>query len=133
MTYKAIKINGVKKDLHRVIAEKMIGRPLLFNEVVHHIDGDKLNNRQENLEIMSRSDHSRMHMTGNIRSAETKEKLHKIGIKQRTRAKISIQQAKDAKEMLRNNFSCKEISILCDIPRGNVSKIKRGKIWAWVE
>lgn len=32
------------KLAHRVIAEQMLGRPLLAQEVVHHIDGDPMNN-----------------------------------------------------------------------------------------
>lgn len=47
--------------LHRLVAEQMLGRPLLASEVVHHRDGDKTNNAPENLEVMSRSDHLRLH------------------------------------------------------------------------
>lgn len=37
------------KLVHRTIMEKVIGRPLTSKEVVHHIDGDKLNNSPSNL------------------------------------------------------------------------------------
>lgn len=47
---------------HRVIAAEMIGRPLRPGEVVHHLDGDKLNNFPENLEVLpSQSIHVRQH------------------------------------------------------------------------
>ena len=49
------------KHEHRVIAEKKYGRKIKQNEVVHHIDGDKHNNSEENLVIMTRGAHSALH------------------------------------------------------------------------
>lgn len=46
---------------HRVVAEKMIGRPLLKGEIVHHIDGNKHNNDPANLLVMMQADHMRLH------------------------------------------------------------------------
>lgn len=47
---------------HRVVAEEKFGRRLLQGEIVHHINGDKSDNRPENLEIMTNSKHSTMHL-----------------------------------------------------------------------
>ena len=46
---------------HRYVMSEHLGRPLRKSEVVHHIDGDKLNNRIENLELMNRSSHMKLH------------------------------------------------------------------------
>lgn len=46
---------------HRVVAEKKIGRKLQKGEVVHHIDGDKTNNHPDNLQVMTDSEHARLH------------------------------------------------------------------------
>ena len=54
------KING--RHAHRVIAEQMIGRPLEQGEVVHHRDGDILNNDPSNLEVLpSQAEHMERH------------------------------------------------------------------------
>lgn len=42
--------------------EQVLGRPLLRNEVVHHKDGNGLNNAPENLELMNQTDHVREHL-----------------------------------------------------------------------
>lgn len=49
------------KTEHRSIAEKLLGRKLLNNEVIHHIDHDPRNNSVDNLMLMSNSDHVRLH------------------------------------------------------------------------
>lgn len=36
---------------HRLVMARMIGRPLLPDETVHHIDGDRLNNDPSNLQL----------------------------------------------------------------------------------
>jgi len=47
--------------LHRLIAEQALGRKLTPGEIVHHKDENKLNNNLNNLEILSRSDHMKIH------------------------------------------------------------------------
>jgi hypothetical protein len=93
-TYKGIKVNGVKRDEHRVIMEKHIGRKLGRDEIVHHLNGDKRDNRLDNLQIVTRAEHGRMHQTGRILSAETRQKLCEVrkGIPHRYCRKLSDEQ-----------------------------------------
>lgn len=46
---------------HRLVMERELGRYLTADEVVHHRNGDTLDNRPENLEVMSQSEHARLH------------------------------------------------------------------------
>ena len=46
---------------HRLVMEEKIGRLLLPCEDVHHEDGNKQNNLPENLELTTRSEHTRLH------------------------------------------------------------------------
>lgn len=49
---------------HRVVAERMLGRPLLRGEIVHHIDRNKRNNDPSNLKVMTQAEHMREHGIG---------------------------------------------------------------------
>ena len=48
--------------VHRYIAGKILGHPLGKNQIVHHINGNKLDNRRSNLKIESLEDHTRNHV-----------------------------------------------------------------------
>ena len=49
--YRVLNISGKQYKEHRLVMERVIGRPLCAHENVHHIDGDKLNNDPSNLEL----------------------------------------------------------------------------------
>ena len=48
---------------HRLVMAEHIGRPLTRDEHIHHLNGNVQDNRVDNLEIVSRSQHRIMHAT----------------------------------------------------------------------
>ncbi len=63
--YKVISRKGRTNLLeHRVVAAEKIGRALLPGEVVHHIDGNRLNNHPDNLVVMTKHEHDNIPREG---------------------------------------------------------------------
>ena len=62
--YRYVSRGGRKIALHRLIVEEREGRRLSSNEVVHHVDRNPLNNDPDNLVVLSRAEHQRLHTSG---------------------------------------------------------------------
>jgi hypothetical protein len=79
--------------LHRLVMERFLRRYLTSTEVVHHINGDKQDNRLDNLEITTASAHATHHgrksRLGKFRcpvcSGEFTRALHQTHLKRATR------------------------------------------------
>jgi hypothetical protein len=59
------------RAVHVAIMEARLGRPLKDDECVHHIDGAKLNNAENNLALMTRAAHSRLHRREEMLSGQS--------------------------------------------------------------
>lgn len=46
---------------HRQVVEKSLGKKLGTREVIHHIDGDKANNKLSNLLVTTPEEHTKIH------------------------------------------------------------------------
>lgn len=60
--------------VHRLVYEAFHG-PIPFGLTVDHIDSEKLNNRLENLQLLTREENTRKGNIGKKKSEETKKKI----------------------------------------------------------
>jgi hypothetical protein len=69
--------------------EQMLGRALRPGEQVHHKNGDPLDNRPENLEVLSSADHMRLHkqLYPDIKSCEWCGMRYRCNPRKRSRQK----------------------------------------------
>jgi len=73
--YLRTRINGKEVRLHRYVMEQHLRRKLLPTEIIHHKNGVRIDNRIENMEIVTRAQHRAIHNYGSHHSEATKEKL----------------------------------------------------------
>lgn len=53
--YRKVSVNGKTRSEHTIVVEARVGRKLLSHEQVHHKNGQKTDNRSDNLELWSKS------------------------------------------------------------------------------
>jgi hypothetical protein len=61
--YVVINVAGKQVREHRFIMEQHLGRKLTKNEHVHHINGNPQDNRLENLQVLSNSEHQKLELS----------------------------------------------------------------------
>jgi len=62
ISHRGYRFLGAKRE-HQLIMENYLKRKLLRGEVIHHIDSNKLNNQLDNLKLMNRSEHMKLHIS----------------------------------------------------------------------
>lgn len=79
--------------VHTVIMEEHIGRHIRKGECVHHINGNRTDNRIENLQLLTIGEHTKLHNPSNSGS----RKMTAPG-ERSPRAKLTIEQVREIRE-----------------------------------
>lgn len=132
--YKKIRLSKSEvRDEHRVIMERHLSRRLSFNEVVHHKNGDKRDNRLENLEVMSRSEHMDEHRADIGKRTWTREDREEYSRKfsgdKHPQSKITKEIGLEIQRRLRAGEKQRILAVEFGISETVVSHINTGIHW----
>lgn len=117
--------NQIRKaeKIHRLVAEAFIENPLNLTDV-NHIDGNKLNNRIDNLEWSSRSD--------NMKHGFKTGLINNTGILHGNN-KYSEDQIRQVKQLIGQELASIQIEKLTNVKASTVNAIRKGLQWIHIK
>lgn len=133
--YKKIRLpdGGGVIDEHRYLMQEHLGRLLTADEIVHHKDENKLNNVIENLEVMSRADHLKLHRPAHDKrkwTHEERQAYSKMHSRERhPMSKVTPQIALEIKELIASGWKNVRIAERFGLSRCLISQIRHGHRW----
>lgn len=115
--YLCVKMNNKLVSIHRLVGELFIPNPNNKKEI-NHIDGNKHNNKVENLEWVTPKEniHHKIH------SLDKEHRGSKNGM-----AKLTLEQVDKIKVLYKAGYTQKRLGEMFGITQGKISKVVNGK------
>lgn len=120
--YPAVSIHEQKIHVHRLLMRYWTRDDIPKGYIVHHINGNKLDNRRENLQVISEVEHGSLHNKGKTLSVEHRAKIseagrRRTGIKLKKRVNIPLDELKD---YLKKGYSINKIAKIFKCDRSTI-------------
>lgn len=123
--YPVVSLNGkdklVLKSIHRMVVEAFIG-PIPDGMQINHKDGNKQNNRLENLEVCTAS-HNQLHRHRVL--GQHIGEAHPL-------AKLREKDVHEIRRMAKKGATHQKIADAMGVDRTCISLVVRGKTWSWL-
>lgn len=131
--YAAFKLQGRKVDIHRFLMEGRLGRKLHRWEVVHHINGDKKDNRIENLQVMTLAEHGRHHYKAHPQKEQARQKLReRFQGEGHPQSVLTEEKVRAIKIALAGGAKATDLSLIFGVHRAQIGRIGKGQSWKHV-
>ena len=129
--------DGTTRDEHRILMEKHLGRKLTRREIVHHKNEDGHDNRLENLEVITLSEHSHRHRIGKKLSEATKEKIRQNCYapkgEESPSSKLTEEKVTEIKKRLAAGEPQRAIAAEFGVGKTTIADINLGNRWCHVK
>jgi len=118
--------NGKYVKRATIVIENKLGRPLEEGEFPHHLNGNRLNDHPDNLEVTNRSEHFVIHFLLNPKESRIKNSKEKA-------KKLCADDIVEIRAMRRDGMKMQDIADYFHVGRTAIHNAVYGKCWGYIK